>query len=140
MKKITTVIVAALYVAGIVIISFFGAALSGINVKIYAQNVTFIGKGITVNKNGQKTIEIIAEEYPHEYQLTYTVSPDNATDKSVDFEYDKENPGFSVSDDGIVTFYASGTFDISVVTADGGKQSDTLKMSVIKRNEIFVRP
>jgi hypothetical protein len=52
-------------------------------------------------------------------QLTATVAPDNATNKSLTWQSD--NPSVATVSNGLVTGIAAGTADISVTTLDGSK-------------------
>lgn len=52
-------------------------------------------------------------------QITATVSPNNATDKTVSWKSD--NTGVATVDDGKITAVAAGTAVITVTTKDGGK-------------------
>lgn len=54
------------------------------------------------------------------HQLEATVSPENATDKSVSFTSDNEEVA-TVSGDGLVTAVEEGTANVTVSTNDGGK-------------------
>lgn len=56
------------------------------------------------------------------YQLTATVSPENATNKGVTYKSSNTNVA-TVSNDGIVTAVANGTATITVTTDDGGKRA-----------------
>jgi len=68
--------------------------------------VTLDRETLTLTAGGQET-------------LTATVSPDNATDKSVTWESDNEGVA-TVNDSGLVTAVAEGYAKITVTTTDGG--------------------
>ncbi len=71
-------------------------------------------ESVSLNKNTMKLLIGDTEK------LTATVSPDNATDKSVTWSSSKESVAV-VGDDGTVTAVAVGEATITVTTVDGGK-------------------
>ncbi|MDY6933799.1 MAG: Ig-like domain-containing protein [Spirochaetota bacterium] len=81
--------------------------------------------GVTLNK-GSTTINVGSTE-----QLTATVEPSDATDKSVSWSSDNEGVA-TVASDGTVTAIAAGTATITVSTTDGGF-TDTCEVTVPHR-------
>ena len=69
------------------------------------------------------------------YQLTATVLPESATDKTVIWE-SSDTMVVSVSDDGIVTANAAGNCVVTARTADGSNLTDECHISVFKDSGI----
>ncbi len=85
--------------------------------KISVQSVKINdGSNITVTKGGTKV-------------LSYTISPSNATNKSVTFESSNRNVVY-IDNKGVMAFLNTGFSNITVKTVDGNKQA-TIKVYVI---------
>lgn len=76
---------------------------------------------VTLNKTSTTLIEGNSE------QLTYTISPENATDQSVSWSTD--NSSVATVTDGLVEALTPGTANITITTTDGGK-TDTCEVTV----------
>ncbi len=136
MKKSTLIIILVIYVASIVAINFFG-----LSVKVYDKiiNVTSVecinkdeegvvvkdkdyGKFITVNFVGEADKETLSGT---KLQLKWHAYPDNATNKDVQFIYDKDNPRFEFFKDelgretGLILIYARTQFIVTIMSCDG---------------------
>ncbi len=72
----------------------------------------------------------ITMEQEGTYTLTATVSPENATDKTVTFSSDNEGVA-SVSSEGVITALAQGSCTITAATHDGGYTAEC-SVTVIK--------
>ncbi|MCR5250324.1 MAG: chitobiase/beta-hexosaminidase C-terminal domain-containing protein [Lachnospiraceae bacterium] len=68
-------------------------------------------------------------EMDEEYQLVWTVLPDDADDKSVTFKLGKGTENLAVSKKGLVTAMGNGTGEVIVETVDG-KKTDVCRISV----------
>ena len=85
------------------------------SIEVYGYVSTVAVTGVELNKTST-TLTVGGTE-----TLTATVSPDNATDKSVTWASD--NTAVATVADGVVTAVASGTANITVTTTDGNKQA-----------------
>ena len=72
-----------------------------------------------------------------ELQLTATISPENATGKTVTWTSSNENVAF-VNESGLVTAVASGTCLITATANDGSGKKATCKVTVLKNNKLTV--
>ena len=109
MKKSVILILIAVYVISIAVVGFFG-----LNVKFYQPNippekieinqVTYLGTTLdcTTNSKGEKNVVIDCYEDQLSVALRYTVTPDNATDKSVRYSFDPGN--YVTEKDGLIVF------------------------------------
>lgn len=71
------------------------------------------------------------------FQLTTTISPDNATNHSVFWSSSDENVAI-VDDNGVVTALASGTTQIKATANDGSGKSAACKITVDKNNNLSI--
>ncbi|MFR2848453.1 MAG: Ig-like domain-containing protein, partial [Hungatella hathewayi] len=83
--------------------------------------VTLDTAAVTLSVDGSQSL-------PETWQLTATVSPSDATDKSVTWSSDAPDVA-NVDDTGLVTAHSAGTATITVTTADGS-QTDTCTVRV----------
>ena len=60
--------------------------------------------------------------------LTATITPENATDKTV--EWNSDDPNVASIIDGVVTAHKAGTTTITATTSDGGKTADCMVTSI----------
>lgn len=136
MKKSTLIIILVIYVASIAAINFFG-----LSVKVYDKiiNVTSIecinkdeegvtvkdkeyGKFITVDFVGEADKETLSGT---KFQLRWHAYPDNATNKDVQFIYDKTDDRFEFFKDefgretGLILFYKPAQLMVTIMSADG---------------------
>ena len=95
------------------------------NVKIFATCIVSIKQPV-VSVTLDKTAETV--ENGKTLQLTATVNPDNADDKTVTWSSSNEDVA-TVDEDGLVTAVAKGEATITVTTTDGGKTA-TCKVTV----------
>ena len=137
MRKSTIMIIAIVYIASIVLISFFGMKLSVYNEfrqvdLIICRNQTDERSTVGQTSSGKMLIttkfttpadkETITGTM---IQLLWKVEPDNATNKEVEFRYDKTNTlvEFYKTEDGretgLVLFYGRTMLNVSIVAKDG---------------------
>ena len=88
---------------------------------IAPSGVTLDTAAVTLSVDGSQSL-------PETWQLTATVSPSDATDKSVTWSSDAPDVA-NVDDTGLVTAHSAGTATITVTTADGS-QTDTCTVRV----------
>ena len=84
---------------------------------VHVESVSLNKKTLTLDEGSSET-------------LTYTVSPSNAKDKTV--EWESTNSIIASVENGVVKAWNPGTTDISVTTIDGGKK-DVCKVTVNKK-------
>lgn len=148
MKKSTLIIIALIYVASIVIVSMFG-----LNAVVYKTNIPVlsiecvnkdVGDVVVDDSQGVKIINIAFEE-PGDIesltgtvlQLEFRVLPDNATDKTYRFVYDREQYPqvlfYKVGDSetGAIVFTAPALLPLTIIANDNSGVQTELWISCI---------
>ena len=98
--------------------------MSDVTFKMIAPGATVLATGVTLNQ-GNLTLTSAGQTA----SLTATVSPSNATNKSV--TWTSSNPSVAtVSSSGVVTAVANGTATITATTADGSNKTATCAVTV----------
>ena len=129
MKKSVVISIGIIYALSIFLVTFFGLRHKSFNEVIYVSQIEIIEPNASFMSDGTKYIVLSPDENgKREYQLVWTVTPDNATNSKVTFNYDKQKSNVSVDENGLVTFTSKGSVDVSVTAADGTSQSDTIKI------------
>ena len=126
MKKSVVIIIALIYVASIILVSFFG-----LQFKVFEEVIPV--ERIEITNEGQKYSETLGDYiviYPDEngerrVKIDYRVYPDDATKMAVDFAYEEVDYA-TVDENGIVTFTSPGAIKIRVIATDGSNAEDTI--------------
>ena len=130
MKKSVVVLIGIIYIAAIALVSFFGLKAKEYNAVVYADSIEILNEGLMVNEEtGERYAVVFADALA--YQIEYRVGPDNASNKEVEFVYDKSFAainGITVDSNGVVSFAEAGSsIDISLIAKDGsGTVSETI--------------
>ncbi|MBO5879977.1 MAG: hypothetical protein J6Q68_05440 [Clostridia bacterium] len=127
MKKSVVILIGVIYIASVVLVSFFG-----LEFKIFEPVIDV--ERIEITNPGQKYSDLWGEYiviYPDENgewicKIDYQVYPANATTPKVEFGYDKQTSGVYVSEDGVVQFSKPAMIKIQVLATDGSGASDTI--------------
>lgn len=136
MKKSVVILIGLIYAASIVLVSFFGLQYKQFNEIVYVSSVEIINapdKTAVDKETGEeiKTYFVYKDEATglRTFQIEWRVEPiETVTNKNVKFIY-TEDPRFSVSETGLVTFYEGGVVaNIQIVPEDGSDCSDTIKI------------
>ncbi len=129
MKKSVVIIIAVSYCLAIVVVTLFGLNFQTFNTITYVTQVEIIDSNAKYNSEGTKYIILSPdEEGKREYQLAWKVTPDNATNKAVTFDYDTSKDFVSIDENGLVTFTTPGVITVTVKAADGTSCSDKIKI------------
>ncbi len=130
-KKVVYIVILIECILAVFLISFFGQAIFNSTRNIAVNELYF------TYEDGTK----IADETPlkfelrgskNEYQLYWTIGPDNAVNKEVYFTSSDTNFA-EVDKDGVVTFYErTGSVIITVATLDGSNIVDTIRIVLQK--------
>ena len=133
MKKSVVVLIGIIYIAAIALVSFFGLKAKEYNAVVYADSIEILNEGLMVNEEtGERYAVVFADASGKlAYQIEYRVGPDNASNKEVEFVYDKSFAainGITVDSNGVVSFAEAGSsIDISLIAKDGsGTVSETI--------------
>ncbi len=134
MKKSVVIIIALIYVLSVITVTLFGLQHKSFNEIIYVSQVEIIEPNASFDQNGGKYIRITPDESGGgQYQLVWEVTPENATNTAVTFNYDKQKSYVTVDENGLVTFTGQGAITITVTAADGTSQSDSIQIICFKR-------
>ena len=129
MKKSVIIVISLVFIMAVVLVNFFGLNHQVFNETVYVSDIRFTGEDFATDSNGIKQIVLRPDENGvRQYQLKYTVGPENATDPTVSFNYDDKNGLVHVSETGLVTFQRSGVVIITVKPNDLSDCSDTIKI------------
>ena len=135
MKKSVVIIIGVIYALSIVFVTLFGLKHNSFNEIIYVSQVEIIEENASYSSNGTKYLMLTPDENGVcQYQLVWTVSPDNATNSNVTFNYDKQKNYVSVDENGLVTFTSQGAVIVTITAADGTSNSDTIQLICYKAN------
>lgn len=129
MKKSVVISIGIIYALSIFLVTFFGLRHKSFNDIIYVSQIEIVEPNASFTSDGTKYIVLSPDANgKREYQLVWTVTPDNATNSNVTFDYDKQKSNVTVDKNGLVTFTSKGSVDVTVTAADGTSQSDTIKI------------
>ena len=127
MKKSVIILIAIIYIAAIALVSFFGLQYKIFEEIISVERIEILNEGLKENDTWGKYIIISPDENgDRRFQIEYRVYPDNATDNSIEFSYDKQNTSVTVDENGVVTFSRSGMVKVQVIAKDGSAVSATI--------------
>ena len=127
MKKSVIILIALIFIASVVLVSFFGLQYKSFNEIVYVTEIELLEEKLKYNDEGKPYVVIRPDENgQRQYQIKYRVHPDNATDSSVTFAYDNQNPSVSVDENGVVTFTKGGTSVTVQIIANDGSASTSI--------------
>lgn len=155
MKKSTIILIAAIYVASIVIVGVFGLQALSFSEKVYIKDITFVdhvdddgtvhylqigGKEVKPKSNGKGFIVVLNLDDIKNTPLSinYNISPMDATITTVEVSDDTEGGAAAYArlekttlGGYLVTFTDKGQIDIRLSSVDGSKA--TTKLSIIAK-------
>ena len=100
---------------------------------IFVQTVEVTNVGLKHNDTWGKYVVIYPDEKGEmKYQVTYRVYPENASNKQVNFSYDRQNTAVSVDENGMVSFTDTGYVTVLVDAMDGGGAGDSITVIALK--------
>ena len=136
MKKSVVIIIGLIYGLSIIAVTLFGLKHKTFNEIVYVSQVEIIEDNASYKQDGSKYLMLTPDENGNcQYQLVWTISPDNATNQQVSFNYDKQPSFVTVDENGLVSFTGQGAITISITAADGTSQSDKIQLINYKVNK-----
>ena len=124
MKKSVVILIALIFVASVVCVSFFGLQFKTFNEIVYVERIELLDENLKTDDQGQKYVVIYPDENgERKYQIKYRVHPDNATENGVTFAYDKQNTSVTVDENGVVTFAKKGAITVQIIAKDGSAKT-----------------
>ena len=138
MKKAVPLIILGIFIASIAIVGFFGMKIMFAEESIYVREVKFTNTSIIVEEDGRRVLYLpyVPVNGSFEYQLTWTVLDQDATNKKVRFVYDTTQQGVEIicneNVNGLVRFSMRKSLTIQIVPDDGGGgKGDTISIILI---------
>ena len=132
MKKSVVILIALIFIASVVCVSFFGLQFKTFDEIVYVSSIELLDEDLKTNDQGEKYVVISPDEKgERKYQIKYRVHPDNATDDGVIFAYDEENTIATVDENGLVAFNKKGVLTVQIVAKDGSAKT-SIKIICIK--------
>lgn len=132
MKKSVVILIAVIYVAAVALVSFFGIQSELLEETIYVSNIEIVNKDITTKADGSKSVRLYLDENGQgEYQLDWRVTPTDATNTGVVFNYDKSKTFVSVDENGLVKFIRPGVITVTLTPADGTVLPTPVQLKII---------
>ena len=129
MKKSVVILIAIIYVASIALVTFFGLKHNTFFDDVLVEEVRITNEGIKYTKDGLKYVVILTGE--NQYQIEYTVLPENAVNKDVTFI--GESSSATVDENGLVTFTNNiGSIIVYVYSQDGSGVFDKIEVTKIR--------
>ena len=129
MKKSVVILIAIIYVASIALVTFFGLKHNTFFDDILVEEVKITNEGIKYTKDGLKYAVLLNGET--QYQIEYTVLPENAVNKDVTFI--GESSSATVDENGLVTFTNNiGSIIVYVYSQDGSGIFDKIEVTKIR--------
>lgn len=138
MKKATIIIIAAIYVASIVIVGVFGLRALIYNEIVFVQDIVFAeqigGKDIRLTSDGKMYSVVLDYKEGLAVPIEFSPVPADATRRNeieASIIYDSggdENPCASI-ERGIVMFSRKGQVIVRVMSPDGGKVSKDIRIT-----------
>ena len=133
MKKSVVILIAVIYIASIALVTFFGLKHNTFFEDKKVSEIHITNENVNYDMYGKKYIVIFPDENGViSYQITYEVTPDDATNKEVDFVKDEQNTAATVDENGLVTFgeiTAPRSVIVYVVAADGSNARDSIEIT-----------
>ena len=133
MKKSVVILIALIFIASVVSVSFFGLKFKTFNEIVYVSSIELLDENLKTNDQGEKYVVIYPDDKgERKYEIKYRVHPDNATEDGVIFAYDEENAFATVDENGVVTFKKKGAITVQLIAKDGSAKTS---ITVICKNK-----
>ena len=124
MKKSVVILIALIFIASVVSVSFFGLKFKTFDEIVYVESIELLDENLKVDDQGVKYVVIRPDENgERKYQIKYRVHPDNATEDGVTFAYDEQNTSVTVDETGVVTFAKEGVVTVQIIAKDGSAKT-----------------
>ena len=128
MKKSVVILIALIFIASVILVSFFGLQFKTFDEIVYVESIELLEDDRypfkTDEETGEKYVVIRPDDNGvRQYQIKYRVHPDNATDDGVTFAYDTQNTAVTIDENGVVTFARKGVVTVQIIANDGSAQT-----------------
>lgn len=133
MKKSVVILIGVIYALSIVIVTLYGLNFGTFNDPKYVTGIEITDSDLKYDESGLKYVSLSPDgNGKRQYQIHWTVTPDDANNKNVTFSYDTSKAYVSVDENGLVSFTEPGVITVTVKAADGTPYYDTIKI-IFKR-------
>ena len=124
MKKSVVILIALIFIASVVSVSFFGLQFKTFDEVVYVESIEIFDENMKISDTGEQYVVIRPDANGvRQYQINYRVYPDNATDSSVSYAYDTQNTNVSIDENGVVTFKKQGVVTVQIIANDGSAKA-----------------
>lgn len=134
MKKSVVILIALIYIASIALVGFFGLKFKIFEEIVYPTGIEILNDDLIDAREEfglDEDADVLFDYFTYatkidgvyKYQLEYKLLPENATDTTVLFNYDKdaaEKAGITVDQYGVVTFTQPGALTIQLIPKSNG--------------------
>lgn len=132
MKKSVIVVIVSIFIASIVLISFYGIKIKSYNEQIYADEIEILNEEFNENTNA---IVLLKNKnwthIPFEYQIDLHVKPNSATNKSVSYTIDENPEYYTIDNKGLLTIKSETTFKVIIRTLDGSRLKKEVQFDIL---------
>ena len=132
MKKSVIILIAIIYVASIVVVSFYGMAFEIFDPVVYVEKVELEGDNLQSGEYLDPPTNHFLVLYPdsdgiYRYQIKAKVTPSDATNKKLNYVFD-ENDAVTIDSTGLVTITEPTAVTIHIISTDGTNQSVSIQI------------
>ena len=133
MKKSVVILIGIIYVAAIILVSFYGLQFKVFDQIVPVEKIEILNEGLKDNDLwGKYAVVSVDANGEAKYQIQYRVYPDNASDTKVHFSYDPNTKCATVDENGLITFNRPGVISIIITPMDGGDVSAQITVVATK--------
>lgn len=133
MKKSVVILIAVIYVAAIALVSFFGLQAELLEETVYVTGIELVNSDIQTTGSTKYVVVYLDGNGHAEYQLDWRVTPTNATNTGVNFNYDTTKSFVTIDEKGLVKFTRAGAIDVSLTPKDKSKLENPVKLKIIAK-------
>ena len=124
MKKSVVILIALIFIASVVAVSFFGLQFKTFDEIVYVESIEILNEDVELDDTGMPFAVVFPDANGvRQYQIKWRVHPDNATDDGVSFAYDSQNGNVTIDENGVVTFQTRGGVTVQIIAKDGSAKT-----------------
>ncbi|MBO7341049.1 MAG: hypothetical protein J6U87_00030 [Clostridia bacterium] len=124
MKKSVVILIALIFIASVVAVSFFGLQFKTFDEIVYVESIEILNEDVELDDTGMPFVVVFPDANGvRQYQIKWRVHPDNATDDGVSFAYDSQGGAVTIDENGVVTFQTRGGVTVQIIAKDGSAKT-----------------
>ena len=129
MKKSVIVLIGVIYFLAIFLVGAIGLKSKVYDEKVYVEKIEILNENATLREDGSYFMKINYLDGP--IIIERKLSPDDATDMSVEYIYDTNKTYVNIDNKGVVTFTRAGFITVYVTAKDGSGVVATLVIRAV---------